>query len=233
MNNQHQQPVLARDGNPVSKKTIIAWEAGGFIFIMLVASALHFAYELSGFQMWATFFGSVNESTAEHLKLFFWPAVIVAVVQHAYTRNRVNNFWWAKAVAIVLAPLILMLSFYFYLGISLPMYGRGFLWADIGTGALGVLVGNVATYMIMTSPEWGNKLRNAGLIVIGLLIVHVVTMAHYQPRFFIYEDFFRYTYDNNYGILPDYTDYLIFKTPEEYAAIEAAAALAAGDAPAN
>jgi hypothetical protein len=85
----------------VSRRAIVLWEAGSLVFIVLVASLLHFLYELSGFQPWATLFGSVNESTFEHLKLFYWPAFAYALVQHAYTRDKVNNFWWAKAAAII------------------------------------------------------------------------------------------------------------------------------------
>ena len=37
-----------------------------------------------------------------------------------------------------------IVSFSFYLGIVLPLYGEGTLWGAIGTGAAGVLLGNVA-----------------------------------------------------------------------------------------
>ncbi|MCB1515995.1 MAG: hypothetical protein KDJ19_00015 [Hyphomicrobiaceae bacterium] len=215
-------PVLAPDGNPVPKRLVMLWEAGIFVWIMLVASALHFAFELSGFQPWVSVFGSVNESSVEHLKLFFWPALIAALVQHAYMRKRVNNFWWAKGVAILVAPIVLLASFYFYLGIALPIYGRGFLWADIGTGALGVLTGNILSYRIMTAPPLGSARRNIGLAIIGVLGLHFATAAYLTPRFFLYENFFGYKYSGDFGILPDYSKYLIFRSPEEYEAIKAA-----------
>ena len=52
-----------------------------------------------GFSTIVAPFGSVNESTWEHLKLFYWPGLAFAIVQHAYLRHRVNNFWAAKAVS--------------------------------------------------------------------------------------------------------------------------------------
>jgi hypothetical protein len=198
-------------GRSVDRRLIILWEAGALVVIVFVASALHFLYELSGFQPWATLFGSVNESTWEHLKLFYWPAFIYALVQHAYTRDRVNNFWWAKAAAIITAPLVLMLSFYFYLGISLPMYGRGFLWADIGTGVLGVLVGNIVSYRIMTAPEMGKVFARAGLAICVVIGAMFIAFTYYPPRIFILENFARYKYSGEFGILKDYTPYLIFK----------------------
>lgn len=195
----------------VDRRVIILWEAGSLVVIVLVASLLHFLYELTGFQPWAPLFGSVNESTFEHLKLFYWPAFAYALVQHAYMRKKANNYWWAKAAAIITAPLVLMLSFYFYLGISLPIYGRGFLWADIGTGVLGVLAGNVVAYRIMTAREMGKVFSRAGFAICIALGAMFITFTYYPPRAFVFENFARYKYSGEFGILKDYTPYLVFK----------------------
>ncbi len=202
--------VTAPNGQPVNRRKVLLWEAGAFAFIMLAGSVLHFAYELSGFSTVAAVFGSVNESTFEHLKLFFWPALVFALVQHAYMRQEANNYWWGKGLAMLVTPLGVILSFYFYLGILLPITGRGFLAADIGTGAFGVLLGNVVSYRILTSPDMGRSRRLAGLTVIGLLGVAMATSAWLTPRFFLYENFYGYEYSGGYGILDDYTPYLVF-----------------------
>jgi hypothetical protein len=195
----------------VDRRAIILWEAGSLVVIVLVASLLHFLYELTGFQAWAPVFGSVNESTFEHLKLFYWPAFAYALVQHAYMRDKANNYWWAKAAAIITAPLVLMLAFYFYLGISLPIYGRGFLWADIGTGVLGVFAGNIVAYRIMTAPEMGKAFSRAGLGICVALGVMFIAFTYNPPRVFVFENFARYKYSGEFGILKDYTPYLVFK----------------------
>ena len=65
------------------RRTTALWEAG----------ALHFVYELSGFNWFAALFGSVNESTWEHLKLFFWPGLVCALVEHAFVKDYANNCW--------------------------------------------------------------------------------------------------------------------------------------------
>lgn len=204
------EPVTAPNGLPVNRRKVLLWEAGAFVFIMLAGSALHFVYELSGFSAVAAVFGSVNESTFEHLKLFFWPALIFALIQHAYMRQEVNNFWWGKGLAMLATPLGVILSFYFYLGILLPITGRGLLAADIGTGVFGVLVGNIVSYRMLTSPERGRSRRLAGLGLMGLLAVAMATSAWLTPRFFLYENFYGYEYRGEYGILDDYTNYLVF-----------------------
>lgn len=202
--------ATAPNGRPVNRRKVLLWEVGAFVFIMLASSALHFAYELSGFSPVAAIFGSVNESTFEHLKLFFWPALVFALAQHAYMRQEVNNYWWGKGLAMLVTPIGVIVSFYFYLGILLPITGRGFLAADIGTGVLGVVLGNVVSYRILTSPERGMSRRWAGLTVIGLLGLAMATSAWVTPRFFLYENFYGYEYSGGYGILDDYTPYLVF-----------------------
>jgi len=214
--------TLAPDGAPISRRLILAWEAGIFLWVTVAASALHYAYELSGFALWITPFAAVNESSIEHLKLFFWPALIAAFVQHAYARQRVNNFWWAKAMAMIALPFFVLLSFYAYVVIVLPIHGKGTLWGAIGTGAIGVLAGNVVAYRIMTAPPLGRAREAIGLALIGLLGVHYVTVTHLTPRHFLYEDFLGYTYSGQFGILEDYTDRLVFVRPEANETLEEA-----------
>lgn len=202
--------ALAPSGSLVDRRKVFLWEVGAFVFIMLASSALHFAYELSNFSTVAAVFGSVNESTFEHLKLFFWPALAFALVQHAYMRREVNNFWLGKGLAMAVTPLAVIVSFYFYLGILLPITGRGFLAADIGTGVFGVLMGNIVSYKLLTSPERGRTARLIGLATIGVLGLAMATSAWVTPRFFLYENFYGYEYRGEYGILDDYTPYLVF-----------------------
>ena len=204
------EPVLAANGEPINKRSVLLWEVGAFFFIMIVASALHFAFELSGFSTPVAVFGSVNESSFEHLKLFFWPALVFALVQHAYLKGTVNNYWWGKGLAMVVTPLGILASFYLYLGIVLPITGTGYLALDIGTGAFGVLLGNIVAYKLLTAPERGSGYRTAGFVMIGVAAVLMATSAWIHPEMFLYENFWGYEYAGEYGILDDYTPYLIF-----------------------
>lgn len=193
-----------------NRRKLIGFQIGAVIFTMLVASALHFAYELSGFWSPMALFGSVNESTYEHLKLFFWPGLIYALVQHAYVKTYVNNYWIAKAAALVIAPIVLIFSFYFYLGIALPIYGEGFLWADISTGLIGTVVGEYVAYRIMVAEPLSARLRKLAAPVLIALTIMFSTLTFFPPKMFLFENFFGYEYSGDYGILDDYTPYLIF-----------------------
>ena len=194
----------------LDKRAILLWEIATFVVVMIGASALHFAFELSDFYTPLAVVASVNESTFEHLKLFFWPALIMAIVEHAFIKGHVNNYWWGKAMALLATPIAIIVSFYFYLGIAIPLTGSGYLALDIGTGAFGVLVGNIVAWRILTAPEKGVVYRSAGLAIIAVLAVFMATVAFVPPEFFLFEHFWGYEYRGEYGILEDYTPYLIF-----------------------
>lgn len=200
--------------NKEHRRLILLWEVGAFVFIMLAGSAFHFIYELSSFNSVAALFGSVNESAWEHLKLFFWPGLLFTLIQHAFVKDYVNNYWWGKAMALLITPLGVLASFYFYLGITLPIYGRGFLWADISTGAFGVVLGNIVAYRLLTAPQKVPSRETAGKVVMLVMTVAFLALTYFVPKLFVFEDFLGYEYDGQYGILEDYSRHLVFSEPE-------------------
>ncbi len=202
--------VKGPEGEPIDRRRVIVWEVAAFFAINLAASALHFVFELSNFAEPVAVIGSVNESTFEHLKLYFWPALVFSLIQHAYTRKSVNNYWWGKGLAMVVTPLTIITAFYFYLGIALPIFGSGFLALDIGAGVLGVLAGNIVAYRQLTSQQKGKRRTYAAWVAIGSLVIVMATSAWFPPEFFLYENFYGYEYTGEYGILEDYSEYRVF-----------------------
>jgi hypothetical protein len=195
----------------INKRRIAAWEFLGFLVIFFAGSFLHFIFELSGFNTVFAPFGSVNESTWEHLKLFYWPALVFAAVEHAFIRGEVNNFWAAKAHSVVLTPLVVALAFYAYVGVVVPIDGKGTLAGTLVTAAIGVGLGQWAGYRLLTGPQRSRRWHVAGVIAIVAMGAAFVVFTFLPPRIFLFENFFGYAYDGQFGILADYTPYLVFK----------------------
>jgi len=59
------------------EKPILIFELLGIVFIVLVGSALHFTFELSGDNPLVGVFSAVNESVWEHLKLGFLASITI------------------------------------------------------------------------------------------------------------------------------------------------------------
>ena len=195
----------------LNRRKIAAWEITGGLVIFFAGSFLHFLYELSGFALIAAPFGSVNESTWEHLKLFYWPALLFAIVQHAYTRHEVRNFWAAKGASVVILPLAVTIGFYTYVGIALPIYGKGALIGTLVTAAIGVALAQVASHRLLTGRPRGRRAHVMGVAAILAMGAAMVVFTFAPPQIFLFENFFGYVYDGQFGILEDYTPFLVFK----------------------
>ena len=98
------------------KKSIALWQFVGFALTSFVGTLLHFLYDWSEKSSLAAIFSGVNESTWEHMKLFFWPAFLFAVGQSFFFRED-SRFWCIKLRGILLGLALIPILFYGYNGI--------------------------------------------------------------------------------------------------------------------
>lgn len=205
------QAAVARDAGHPDRGVAARWALLGLVVIFFVGSALHFTHELSGYQDWVGWFSAVNESAWEHLKMFYFPAVVLALVQHAFIRERVNNYWYGVGLGLLLVPTGVLLSFYFYLGILLPIQGRGTLALDIGTAVVGVVWAQWATYRAWTRPDRASRTaRWAVGAANALLALGMALFTFAPPQVFLFEDFYGYTYNGEFGVLESYEGREVF-----------------------
>ena len=172
------------------KRRLIFWEIGSFIWVALAGSALHFAFELSEFWRPLALFSSVNESTWEHLKMYFWPGLIYALVQYTYTKDIANNYWVAKLVSLLATPLGIIISYYGYLSITLPMYGTGFFEMDLMTMVVGLTCSSILAYKIMVRPKIDSVPKLYVVSAYLTLTAMFSTFTYYPPKIFLFENFF-------------------------------------------
>jgi len=98
-------------------KSILRWELEGIVFIVVLRSVLHFAFEWSGRWIPIAPIAAVNESVWEHLKLGFWPALVYAALEYSRFGKSVKNFFFAKTLGIYLIPIIIVVLYYSYTAI--------------------------------------------------------------------------------------------------------------------
>ena len=104
-------------------KNILKWQIFGFLFSIFFGSLLHFVYDWSGKSILIAPISAVNESTWEHMKLFFIPTFIFAVIQNIFLSDRYENFWVVKAVGILAGLFLIPILFYTYNGAFAGSYG--------------------------------------------------------------------------------------------------------------
>ena len=193
------------------KRRLIIWEVGSFVWVTLAGSAFHFSFELSEFWTHLALVSSANESTWEHLKMYFWPGLIYALVQYTYTRDIANNYWLAKLGSLIMTPIGIVISFYGYLAITLPLYGKGFFELDLMTMVVGLTLGSITAYKIMISPKLDKPSKNTVIAGYLTLVAMFSTFTYYPPKIFLFENYFGYEYRGEYGILEDYEPYRVFR----------------------
>lgn len=145
--------------NETTRKLLL-WEIAGFLFIVGGGSALHFIHEWTGEATWAAVLGAVNESTWEHLKLPFWPALILLIVEITLFPRLAFRLVASRLVG-VLSMLLLIVSGAWLIE-QLP--GGHRLVLDIGLFVLAVGVGQVIGWKI-------GGMMVAGSVKIGVLAV--------------------------------------------------------------
>ncbi|MDD3224966.1 MAG: DUF6512 family protein [Clostridium sp.] len=171
---------------------IYLWELFGVIFISIMGSLLHFTYEWSGKCKSLAVISAVNESTWEHLKIAFWPALIYSIFEYIPLSNMTDNFIVAKAVCLLSIPILIIILFYSYTYIL----GRNFLVIDIFIFILSIYIGQKTSASILTMPKLPSCLTSLSILIIVLLIVMFSLFTFFPPKLEIFRD----STNGKYGI---------------------------------
>jgi len=151
------------------------------IVVISAGSLLHFAWEWSGRSTVVAVFAATNESTWEHLKLAFWPALALAPIQ----RKLYGSFpGWLPATAIrcVLPSFVIVALFYGYIA----LLGSHHLAADLTIFALAIFAGEFLGHAVLTH-EFSSKSRLGALVCLLLAAVLFSTLTFRPPDFFLFQ----------------------------------------------
>lgn len=89
----------------------------GFLFIGTVGTLLHFVYQWSGENSVAGLIAPVNESTWEHMKLLYFPALIYFLTEYIFLYKDYPHLLRADLAAVLTGTLLIPVIFYTYTGI--------------------------------------------------------------------------------------------------------------------
>lgn len=151
-------------------------------FVVTAGSLLHFAWEWSGRNPVVAVFAAVNESTWEHLKLAFWPALLLAPVQRSLY-GRPPGWLVATALRALLPPFAIVCTFYGYTA----LLGTHLLVLDIATFVVAVVIGEVVGHRVMPR-EHGSAVRSTAGGALILATAAFATLSFQPPAFFLFED---------------------------------------------
>jgi len=152
------------------------------IVVISAGCLLHFAWEWSGRSTVVAVFAATNESTWEHLKLAFWPALALTPIQ----RPIYGSFpGWLPATAIrcVLPSFVIVALFYGYTA----LLGSHHLAADLTIFAVAILAGEFLGHAVLTH-EFGSRLRLGAFGLLILATVLFATLTFRPPDSFLFHE---------------------------------------------
>lgn len=161
----------------MERRTVRNFHIIGAIFTILMGGLLHFTFELSGFWKPLALISAVNESTWEHLKLAFWPALIFAIIEFFIYGKRAKNFLFGKTMSLYLMPVLISVIFWTYTRII----EDALVW-DLSDFAISVIIGYIISYYIIVSKKNYRVWKFFSVIFI-LAIIAAFCLLTYFPIF--------------------------------------------------
>lgn len=165
-----------------NKKSILKFQILSTIFIAILGTILHFAYEWSGENALVGAFSAVNESTWEHLKLIFFPTLLTILFGYFYIGKDVKNFLCAKTIGLLIALSFTVIFFYTYTGIL----GYNIAFINILTFYISIILGEYTAYRIMISNFSCNQ--KIAIIILVILFFLFIFFTYNTPEIGLFRD---------------------------------------------
>ena len=174
------------------KKSIGLWQLFGYAVTALVGTLLHFLYDWLGGALWVAPFSGVNESTWEHMKLFFWPAFLFAAVQSLFFRDR-KDFLMIKLRGILSGLILIPVLFYTYNGVI----GKSPDWINISIFFVASAIAFIYEYKLLKADERTDTSKKIPIFSLLIIAALFVVFTFLTPTLEIFRD----PIGNTYGII--------------------------------
>ena len=153
-----------------------------YLFVAILGVLLHFTYEWSGKNTFVGFFSSVNESTWEHLKLLFFPMLLLTIWNLLKSSEKEPYFLPARTAGILAGMGFIVTVYYTITGII----GKNVDWINVIIFLLGV------AFTFWTEKKLYKKKLFDGIlfpiiILAGLMILFIVFTIN-PPEIGLFKD---------------------------------------------
>lgn len=158
------------------------WRNISIIFSLILGTILHFLYEWSGENAVVGAFSAVNESTWEHLKLSFFPMLIIAIIGYYLFGKNESNYIKGNSIGIIFSIVFTIVAFYTYSGII----GTNFGIINILIFILSIIFGEIIAYKIVGTEKLADQVTY--LLLIMILFICFVLFTYFPPKIGLFKD---------------------------------------------
>lgn len=182
----------------MNKKLYRTLAITGVPVIYLIASALHFFYDLSDGSVLSILFSAVNESVWEHVKIFAVGFIVWSIVELLWAKPPFKKFITAKTLSLYFLSLSIIVFFYSYTTIT----GEPILLVDLISSAVFVALSQYISYRLTTSENEVANYYPLAIMLIMLYFVMFFSFTLFPPKL----DLFKDPVTGMYGIIRDNVD---------------------------
>ena len=166
------------------KNSLSVWQLAGVTFTAILGTILHFLYEWTEKNSFVALFAAVNESTWEHMKLFFFPALLFAIVQGIFFYEEYKSFWWIKLIGIVSGLLLIPVLFYTTNG----AFGKTPDWLNILFFFVSVGVAYLIEYILLQQDFAFDKFPALPIALLSLIAFCFFVFTFLPPKLPVFQD---------------------------------------------
>lgn len=153
-----------------------------FIFISVLGVLLHFTYDWSNQNSFIGLFSATNESTFEHLKLIFFPMLLLTVLELYFNKDNLpENFLASRTICIIGGMIFIVVAFYTILGVL----GKNYDFINIAIYFAGVIFALWLENKLYSKSYIPNSTGTKILIFITLLFF---LFTFYPPKLGLFID---------------------------------------------
>lgn len=168
----------------MNNKKLRNWSIAGAFVILMLAALWHFVYYWIPSGVSATIF-PVNESPWEHVKLFFFPAIIFYAVQYFIIGKKYISFIFNHGLMLIFMPALTLGLFYFYRNtLSIPES----LMIDIVITFICIALGSFLAYKLTLLGKEFRIMNYVTLVIVLVLFTVYSILTFYPPHKPIFYD---------------------------------------------
>ncbi|MEE1314324.1 MAG: DUF6512 family protein [Faecalimonas sp.] len=153
-----------------------------YLFVTILGVLCHFAYDWSGENFIVGMFCPVNESTWEHLKLAFFPMLLLTLWDLSHNFKDNADFLPARTMGIFLAMAFIVTAFYTYIGVI----GKTIDPINIVIYFIGIAFGFWMERLVFGKTKWFTPAL-ATLLLIAMSLAFVI-LTYLAPDVGIFKD---------------------------------------------
>lgn len=166
--------------------------------IYLIATLLHFVYDLSHGSTLSILFGAVNESVWEHVKIFAVGFVLWSVIELLWGKPQFMKFIVAKTFCLYLLSVLIIVFFYIYTFFT----GEHIVVVDLVSSAFFVVLTQYISYRLIMSDKELSHYFVLACMLLMLFFIMFFSFTVFPPQ----ADLFKDPVTGMYGIIGDHVD---------------------------